>query len=95
MADEPIAAFNRAFPQYIPFSNVKKLDFMIWAMGVRKPKYRKTVAFKGEIKAPETITKEEFLEKFGAVAESNGWTFQLKSRVLKRKEEIEEETEED
>ena len=95
MADEPIAAFNRAFPQYIKFSDVKKLDFMIWAMGVRKSKNRKTVAFEGKIQAPETITKGEFLEKFGAFAKSNGWTFQFKSRVLRRKEEIEKETEED
>lgn len=95
LADEPIAAFNRAFPQYLPFSDVKKLDFMIWAMGPRKPIYRKTVVFDGEIKAPPTITKEEFLEKFAAFAESNGWTFRLKSRVLRGKTEIEEETEED
>ncbi len=95
LADEPIAAFNRAFPQYLSFSDVKKIDFMIWAMGPRKPKYRKTVVFDGEIKAPPTITKEEFLEKFAAFAESNGWTFRLKTRILRGKTEIEEETEED
>ena len=96
LGEEPVAAFDRAFPQYRAFSDLKKIDLLLRASGKREPNLKRVVKVTAEIRVPRSTTREEFLEKFNAFVESNGWGYWLNfkfARNLVEEEDVEEDGE--
>lgn len=70
-----IEAFDTVFPEYREFSDVKKIDFLIWAGGETGPLPQKVIKIDGCVEVPPTVTEDELMEKFIAFIEDNHWYF--------------------
>ena len=74
-AQEVLDKFDEAFPEYENFSEIKKIDFLLWGDKDAEPLLGSRVRIEGYIDLPSIVPCEEFADKFLAFIESNYWHF--------------------
>ena len=68
-------AFDEAFPEYQWFSSTKKVDFLLWGSGDANPLSQRVIEINGCVEVPQTVTADEFMDKFITFIEDNHWYF--------------------
>lgn len=70
-----IEAFDKEFPKYKNFSDVKKVDFLIWGSGDDNPIPQKVIKIDGCVEVPPIVTEHDVMDKFIKFVEANHWYF--------------------